>query len=139
MNYKKELISILGGILVAYLIYSIIRIYSLNFFQIILFISSIFTLKIFYAIYQKKTNIFKSWIIGIFFIVLIVSMIRITQPFGYMGYFSVILLLVGILIWSRYDQFISAKRDIESMIFGMPIHEFSKKGLKPPKIKLKWR
>lgn len=86
-------------------------------------------------LYLKKFTVI-SWIKNMFIIALLLFALYMLAPLGIWGWVITIVLIIGYILYSRWDRFIEVKQHIESMLWGKPLKEFIKGKDKPPKIKI---
>lgn len=133
VNLTKELKGIGINFLVISILYVIIAYFNLVAWQIILLLT------IFYTSYRIYTKAF-TWIgllkSVLYLSILIYSLKYLEVFFGGWGYVIGIIIICGIILYSRRKKWLSAKYHIERMIWGKPLKEFIANKEKPPKIKL---
>lgn len=128
LNVYEEAKKVALGILFVIFILFIISYFRMSTNQIIIFLSFINIILLFY---MKQFTI-KKWIINIIKISIFIYVLKYIGIYaGTLGYVLSILIISLYIIYTRREKWFKTKHHIESMLWGKPLYKFREEGKKP--------
>lgn len=134
MNIKKEAWKALAGIVYVIVFINLIRYFELTFWWIYLIMVCTSSI---WSMIRKSFNL-KSLIKTSVTILIIMYIFKFLQPMGTFGYVLGIILICGLILYTKRKNYFKTKHYIESMLWGKPLYKFREEGKKPPKIGVEW-
>jgi len=135
MNFKKELIKVLGGIVYIILLILFLRYFQFGFWGVyITLLSTSLIIQAFTWFKQKKApklfNLLKNAVI----LLIMMIVLRWFYKFGIWGFIISCLLISALIIIRKWKRYLEVKHHVEAMLWGKPLHKF-KSGKDIPKLK----
>jgi hypothetical protein len=132
MEMKKELKSLFKGIVYVLVVYWTIVYFSTGLFTTWLILLG------FNVLYLQYTNslTFPTFLKNGLLLGGLLLFFKLMSKWGFGGYIIGILVIVGLILSTRFKKFLEVKQHMEGMIWGKPLKEFIKEGKRPPKIKI---
>lgn len=133
VDVKKEGKAVLLGIGFVLLLLVIIRYFQLPTWGIVLLLWGMQLAFAAYKYYKTKEVDFKAIGKTFIYIACLVYGIRWLSQFGIWGFLATITIVVGVILYRRWNKYMEVKHHIETMIWGKPLKDFSGR---PPKVKI---
>lgn len=133
LNLKKEFYGVLAGVGFVLVLLFTIHHFMLVAWQIVLLLCGIQLLFAIYKYIKSKKFDFKAILKSFLMIPCIVYGIRWLAQYGVWGFILTIAILVGFILYKRWDKYIEVKHHMETMIWGKPLKDFAGK---PPKVRI---
>ena len=139
INIVDEFKNLLKGIgFVAVLLFVIFYL-KLNAIQTFCLLISIQVVMRIINLFKGRDFDFKGLLKSIIYIAIIMTILRTLEKYGVIGFILAITIIVGSILYRRWDKYVEVKQYIESMIWGEPLYKFRERGEKPPKLKFRWK
>lgn len=133
---KEEAYNVLKGLGLIIALYAILGYLQLGIYWTYAIVLGLLT---FYKIYKKKFTA-KGFGKSALYLAGIFAAFDWLGGFGWYGYLVGVLILCGILLWKRRENYIQVKHRIEKEIWGKPLKDFVHSNEKVPKVKISgWR
>lgn len=132
VDLKYELKRIGKGLLLFTAIYSFIIYFNLTWYWIIITLITVNAGMMFYQGNFSISRLFRN----ILAITGIVLLFRFLGGYGTIGVIAIVILACLYILLRKRKEYMSAKYQVEEMIWGKPLKDFITEGKKPPKIKI---
>jgi len=134
-DLKKEFIKVVLGILLILVIGFIIKYFNFGFYGS--YITILITIVVIQLALKEEFKT-KKFFINAIILFLLLKLYYWLGSYGWIGFILTIIIILILILYKRWNQYMKVKWHIESKIWGKPLKEFIRDGKPIPKLKLKF-